>query len=209
MSMGAVIFDFDGVLADSFNRMYALNKAAMAESDIELSENRYKDFFTGNIHEAFRNFIKNDTAYQKFFQFRRQNFDEYYSSVKLFPEAPKFLEKIKEKFVLTIASSGKRDRIVDLLKADHLEECFQIIAASSDHSKERIINEIIEQLGPLSVKPIFVSDTCGDLILAKKFGFKAIGVSWGFQAPDKLNLTGPYFIAKNFTDLFQYLIKEE
>ena len=209
MNMKSIIFDFDGVLADSFNQLYALNKMAMATVGVNLSESQYRDFFMGNIHEAFRNFIKNDTAYQKFSQIRQQNFDKYYLPVQLFFEVPEFLNKVKEKFVLIIASSGKQDRITDLLKTGGLEKCFQIIAASSDYSKERIINEIVGQLGLPPAELILVSDTCGDLILAKKFGFKAIGASWGFQAPTKLELAGPDFIAENFSGLLQYLKKSE
>lgn len=208
MSHGMIIFDFDGVLADSFNYMYMLNKMAMAKFSIDLSESQYRDFFMGNIHAAFRDFIKDDGMYNKFSEVRQQNFDKYYSSVELFSGAIKFLDKIKEKFILTIASSGKRDRIIDLLKANDIENFFQIIAAGSDHSKDRMINEIMKELEFFPEKTIFISDTYGDLILAKKLNLKAVGVSWGFQSSDKLSSASPDFIAKDFADLFEYLIVE-
>lgn len=205
MDSKAIIFDFDGVLADSFDHVYALNKIAMAKFGINLSKEQYKDFFNGNIHAALRNFIKDDDVYKRFSEVRQKNFNKYYSSVKLFPEAIEFLNKIKEKFILAIASSGMRDQIINLLKDGNIEKYFQIIAANSDHSKEQTICEIMEKLEILSEKSLFISDTCGDLILAKKLGFRAVGVSWGFQSLDRLKSASPDFIAENFTALFHYL----
>jgi len=195
VNVKAIIFDFDGVLANSFQYLYALNKMAMAESGIVLSESQYKNFFNDNVHAAFKDFIKDNNTYKKFSEIRQQNFDKYYLLVKLFSELAEFLNKVKEKYILTIASSGKQERVMDLLAADNLDQYFQIIIANSDHSKEQMINEIMKKLRLFPADLAFISDTCGDLILAKKLGLKAIGVGWGFQSLAKLKSIGPDFIA--------------
>ena len=58
-----LIFDFDGVLADSFNCFYPMNKDAMASIGILLSEEEYRNLFLENIHQSFKDLISNNEKY--------------------------------------------------------------------------------------------------------------------------------------------------
>lgn len=204
MTIKTIIFDFDGVLADSFKHVYALNKDSMAEVGIKLSEEQYRKFFVGNIHSGFREFIKDDALFEKFSELRQQNFGKYYSAVKLFPETAEFINKIKRKFILAVASSGERNWIVKLLNDGHLYQHFHLISAGKD-KKEKMINSIAKSLKCNFQKMIFISDTCGDLTLAKKLGLKTVGVSWGFHSPKTLHSAKSDFLAEDFNELISYL----
>lgn len=206
MKIKAVIFDFDGVLADSFERLYALNKKAMAKVGIGLSKRIYRNFYMGNVHRGFREFIKSDVAYGNFCEFRRQNFGKYYAAVKLFPGTSRFVEKMSRAFMLAVVSSGDSRWINKLFNGVKIKKYFHFIGADDNQSKKKQINLALEQLKISPREAAMISDTCGDLSLAKKLGLKAIGVNWGFHSPKELRLIGPDFIAENLPQLGSYLL---
>lgn len=200
-----IIFDFDGVLADSFEQLYALNKMAMAEVGLNLTKNQYRNFFMNNVHLGFREFIKDETVYEKFSEIRHRNFGKYYSAVKLFHDAAQFINKIKEKFILTIVSSGEKGWITKLLKNNDIQESFSYISASVEHSKEQKTNLILGQLAIRPQNAVMISDTFGDLAAAKKIGLQTVGVEWGFHSSKQLRLIKPSFVAKNWVELNSFL----
>ncbi|MEK7203790.1 MAG: HAD family hydrolase [Patescibacteria group bacterium] len=205
MKVKAIVFDFDGVLADSFEHLYGLNKEAMAKIGIKLSKIMYRDFFIDNYHSGVRKFIKSDAAYGKFSEFRHQNFGKYYSAVKLFPGMPGFVEKISRAFALAVVSSGESRWINKLFAGAKIKGCFYFVGAGDNQDKRKQINLALERLKISPQEAAMVSDTCGDLELAKKLGLKAIGVSWGFHSPKELRLINPDFIARNLPQLYSYL----
>ena len=78
-----VIFDFDGVLADSFHVLYHLNAFALQRVGLSLTESGYRWMFTGNIHERLRLLIGDKSKWQKCREIKERYFDDYYSRVKL------------------------------------------------------------------------------------------------------------------------------
>lgn len=202
--MKALIFDFDGVLADSFDAFYQLIRASFSSVDLELTEDQYRDFFLGNVHSAFRKMIPEDDHYQKFLEFRHQHFDQYYFTVKLFPEVPEFVKKIPGRHLLLIASSGKLEHIIRLLSAAGIRDNFRVISANEQPSKETTILEILDQLQVYPNEAAFISDTVGDLKLGQRLGLKAIAVGWGFHGSETLKSVKPDFLAVNFNELLSY-----
>ena len=58
-----IIFDFDGVLADSFDSFFPLLRDAAKSVGFSLTKKQYRDFFLGNVHQGLRNFIKDNNKY--------------------------------------------------------------------------------------------------------------------------------------------------
>lgn len=206
---GLVIFDFDGVLADSFDTLFPLIRDAMKSVGISLTKSQYCDFFIGGVHQGFRNFIKNNDKYSAFSEFRKNNYDKYYydknNKVKLFPGALKFLKKINKKYILTIASSGRQDNIKNLLEESGATNLFSWISANATYTKESMIKEILEKFHSKSQDTIMITDTIGDIKAAKRNNLKTIAVTWGFQPKELLTQNGPDFVADNFNELMNYL----
>ena len=61
----AVILDFDGVLADSFESLYRLNAFAFHHLGLPLNETNYRDLFNGNIHKELKILIGDEGALKK------------------------------------------------------------------------------------------------------------------------------------------------
>ncbi|OGN14607.1 MAG: hypothetical protein A3J47_03000 [Candidatus Yanofskybacteria bacterium RIFCSPHIGHO2_02_FULL_43_22] len=206
-----IIFDFDGVLADSFDYLYSLNRDGMGHIGLSFTKEQYRELFVGNVHQGFKDFINNDQKYLAFSEFRKANYDKYYygegKGVKLFSEAPTFIKKIGKKYILTIASSGKQENIKDLLKKGGVENSFDLILADSSHSKEGMIKEILNKYQATPGQAFFVTDTVGDIKEAKKHGLKTIAVTWGFHSKRRILEAHPDHVATDFNSLAEAIDK--
>ncbi len=202
-----IIFDFDGVLADSFDTFYPLMRDVMKHVGLSLSPDQYRDFFIGNVHQSIKELINNDQKYSVAMEFRNSNYDKYYYDkrhrAKLFPGAIKFLKEIGKNYILTIASSGREDNIKNLLEENGVKDLFSIILANSSTTKESMIKEILNKHKSNPKNTVMITDTVGDLKVAKKLGLKTIAVTWGFHSEKILKSEKPDYIANNFKTLYK------
>src|SRR3989344_773903 len=104
MGLKTIIFDFDGVLADSFDSVFPLIKAAMNNIGLALTSDRYRHFSMGNVHQGFKDYINDQKKYEEFSQFRKANYNQYYRP-ELFSGASETLKKLSKKYFLAVASS--------------------------------------------------------------------------------------------------------
>lgn len=208
-----IIFDFDGVLTDTFETFYPLIRDGMASIDKKLTRDEYRDFFIGNVHQGFKDFIRNEKEFKLFSKFRKTNYDRYYyggkNKAKLFNETPKLLKLLRGKFTLTIASSGQKKNIDTLLKRAGLRNFFKLVLADSSLSKEGMIKKILNKFKAKPEEAIMITDTAGDISIAKDLGLKTIGVTWGFQSKKTLLSTKPDHISPSFENLISILKKEK
>lgn len=200
-----VVFDFDGVLADSFSALFSLIRDGMAHVGLSLTPDQYRAFFIGNLHQGYKNFINHDEKYLSFLEFRKNNYDKYYydkrNGVKLFFGASEFIKKIKNKYILAVASSGCLDNVENLLKENNVRNPFSLVFADKSYTKEGMIQEVLDRLDVGPEEAIMISDTVGDILVAKEIGLKTIAATWGFHSLEMLEKTNPDFVVNDFTEL--------
>lgn len=197
-----IIFDFDGVLADSFDCFLPLIRASMKHIGFSLTRNQYRDFFMGDVHQGFMDFINNKRKYSTFSKFRKENFNKYYKPC-LFTGAVEILKELKKNYILTIASSGKRTNIVNLLKKNKISNLFDIILATTEYTKENMIREILRKSKMNPEQAVMITDTAGDLKVAKKSELKTVAVTWGFHSAKILKSEKPDYLANSFKMLYK------
>jgi len=200
-----IIFDFDGVLADSFDYFYALNRDGMKHVGLSFTKEDYRNLFIDNVHRGFKDFINNNQKYLAYSEFRKANYDRRYydkeRGVKLFPKVPIFLKKISKAYLLAVASSGQQKNIRNLLNKAGVESLFDLILADSNYSKKETIKKILNKHRVNSEQTFFVTDTVGDVKAAKKCGLKTIAITWGFHDKKTLMTAGPDYIVADFKAL--------
>lgn len=204
-----IIFDFDGVIADSFNTFYPLIKAGMNKVGISIPKNGYRKLFDTNIHKGFEKLIKDKKKYELFNKFRADNFNKYYAKnpPKLFGGIKRILKKLSKDYVLTIASSGNKYNIIWLLKKSGSHKHFDLILATAEKTKENMLREIMEEYGADPKHTTMITDTVGDIKIAKKIGLKTIAVGWGFQNSKTLKKSEPDKLLHKVSDLEKSLKK--
>jgi len=204
-----IIFDFDGVLADTFDTFYPLIQDGMKEIGMGISPQQYRDLFKDNVHKGFENLIGDEKKLSRFLEFRSVHYDRYYyaneNGAKLFPDAKKFIREINKKFTLAIASSGKQDNIKSLLADNGIENAFRLICADSSHSKVGMLQHILNKVDTEPVCTFLITDTTGDVLAGKSVGLKTIGVTWGFQDRQTLAKANADFLVSNFDELSELL----
>lgn len=208
-----LIFDFDGVLADSFNTFYSLMRDVMKHVGLSLTSDQYRNFFIGNVHQSIRDFINNDKKYEMAIEFRNSNYDKYFNDklhkAKLFPGAIRFLKEVSKDHFLTIASSGRLDNLKDLLEKNGIKDLFCEILANMATSKEGAIKEIMNKFQAVPKKTIMITDTVGDVKVAKKCGLKTIVVTWGFHDKKTLMTAHPDYVASDFKTIESILKSDQ
>ena len=200
-----IIFDFDGVIADSFGSFYPMIKDAMTSIGISISQKQYRNLFLGNIHQGFRNFIKNDRKFAKFAEYRTEHYSDYYRPA-VFPGAYDFIKKLAaRKYKMAIASSGHRNTVLKTLKINKMGKFFDMILATDEFSKKAMIEKIMTTLGFEPKNSVMITDTVGDIRVAKSLGLKTIAITWGFQSAKDLRSSGTDYLVDNFKQLFETL----
>lgn len=189
MNKKVVIFDFDGVLADSFPYFYSLISDSMAKVGLSLTPDQYRNFFIGNVHQSVRDFINDKGKLKAFLEFRNLNYDRHYydekGGVKLFPRTSQLVKSLSEKYVLTIASSGHQSNIENLMEKNSIKNSFALILANTATTKKGLLQEIMDRFQIKPHEAVMITDTVGDIKVAKEFGLKTVAVTWGFH-PEKL-----------------------
>lgn len=192
-----IIFDFDGVIVDSFDASYKISKVALNVNN----KSEFRGLFKGNI----ANTIKNKLSPSGFTSF----FNRYKSALSTMPIVPgikEVIQKVSKGYLLAIASSTTSGSINNFLKFHHLEKYFsEILGIDHSTSKEEKIRYILQAYGLTAKDCLMITDTVGDIEEAKHVGVMTIGVTWGYHDEGTLKAVGPYGLARTPHELIQLI----
>lgn len=175
-----LIFDFDGVLVDSFDVAFGLIEEMLPGQDF--TEEDYRECFEGNVYES--------AKVSKYCFVVPGFFDEYLKRlIKLAPIGgiADVIRGLSESHVLTIVSSTKSSVIQEWLEQYQLAGCFSdILGEDVSRSKVEKLNMLLERYRIPADRCLFVTDTLGDLREAEKVGISSIAVSYGWHDEERL-----------------------
>lgn len=188
--MQTLIFDFDGVIVDSFNACLD----AMRLYDPTLTSEKYRKMFEGNIFESLEEEYPEDisveTQNENINNDQSDFFEEYYKRIENIQPKKEMVELIKslQDKNLYIVSSTSEEKIDLYLEKYNLRQYFKrIMGPETSKSKIQKLKMIleIEQISPFGT--IFITDTLGDLKESEKAQIPAVGVTWGFHSKEVLS----------------------
>jgi phosphoglycolate phosphatase len=167
-----ILFDFDGVIADSFDLAFSVSQMICPDLPVD----GYKKRFEGNINDWIDSVnVHNENCRH---------------DVDFFTE------------LLIIISSTITSPISEFVKKYDLEKYFkEILGNDIHHSKVEKIKMVFEKYATSADQCVFVTDTLGDMLEAEKTGVGAIGVSWGFHSHETLRKGNPFKIVDKPEDL--------
>lgn len=209
-----VIFDFDGVIVDSFDVWYKINAYAFRRAlDKNLTRNQYRDCYMNELNNGLKALASGKKAYQKLKNFknahREEFFLKYYSKVKLFPFIKSLIYKLKELNVklVIVTSSTNPAGVMNLLKKFKLDKNFTVALSSEGESKIAYLKRIMTTFNSKPKDIFFITDTYNDVKWGNKVGIKTIGVLWGFHSKQILIKAKPDFIVKDYKDIIRIIKK--
>lgn len=200
-----IIFDFDGVLADSMglvleffnmiNEKYGLKKA---ESQKDIS-----DLFHKNVYEGLIDAGLDESKSADFLDDMKKLTLKYKGSLNPFAGIVKSLKKLKQKgYMLAIISSNHSDVIKTFIERNDLNGVFEFIyGAENLTSKIEKINKLSEKVEIDKNKTYYVGDTKGDINEGKEAGVKTVAACWGYHSKDELQSADPDFLVESVEKL--------
>jgi beta-phosphoglucomutase len=199
-ALQAIIFDFDGVIADSEPLHLKAFQRALAEEGLALDEaeyfNRYLGYDDVGVFEA----IARDRALAwtagrvtELVARKGMKLQALISGGEvLFPGAPAFIRAAAAAVPVAIASGALRHEIVQILESAALDELFAAIVASGDTpaSKpspapyllafERLQERAAQKLDPR--RCVAIEDSLWGLESARRAGLRCVGVTTSYTA---------------------------
>jgi phosphoglycolate phosphatase len=199
-----IIFDFDGVIADSFE----IFKEALQEV-----LNRPNDF-SAKEEDELRS-LKTLEVMQRLGVKKwqlpigvikgRRGLEKRKDRVNVFEDMPETLRKLKsDNYKLFILTSSNEKSVNSLLSRYDLGDTMtHIYSSASLLGKSKNLKKIIRREKLILDQCVYVGDETRDIDAAKQIGMKSIAVSWGYNSLIALKSVHPDRIVKKPSDLFK------
>jgi phosphoglycolate phosphatase len=204
----AVIFDLDGVLADSrvaFTR--CVNAALVAAGAPERPPDELYRFLGPPLRATFAHLTGDDTLADGCLDVYRRRYRAHSAAETTVPEGvADAVAALSQRMPLAVATSKPRPLAVPLIEALGLLDRFAVVEgpALGAHlePKAETIGRALQRL-PAGVRPVMVGDTRFDVEGAHAHGLQCIGVLWGIGSEAELRDAGADAIAPTPADLLE------
>jgi len=197
-----LIFDFDGVLEDTFDWNFKVAKNRYKG----LNKKDYRSWFNGNIYEHPVVLEAGPMNIKEYFDIYKRGF----VGKKLDPKYKKLIKQLSKKYTIVIISSISEEIINPYLKRSKSLNLFEDVwGYQTEKSKIKKFRMFLRKYKVSKKECYFITDTLGDVIEANKVGIPSIGVTWGYHNNKTLKKGNPIFIANNLGALKNFLLKNE
>lgn len=207
----AIIFDFDGTVADTLPIcFYSFNKVFKEFDRINLSDTEIVKMFGPSEVGIILNNLKSDRkneAVEKYYEHYTYAHSEHLKESK---EILQLLNYLKEQNYLLAIVTGKSFRSLELsLNYLNLNHIFDYIVTADDVTKPKPDNEgIIKVLDKFNIsedEAIFVGDSDADVLAGKKTNMLTVGVKWLTYSQAKTFTVKPDYYIENTRDFLKLL----
>tara|TARA_Y100000310_G_C20666513_1_gene807801 strand:- start:65 stop:694 length:630 start_codon:yes stop_codon:yes gene_type:complete len=182
----AIIFDYDGVIVDSFHHVYEVYKVICQELSIPCPESlvEFRRIYGYNSKECNKNLgIKDYGKASKIF--KREILKR---NVKIFPGIKEVLRKLSKKYKLILISSAYKEEVIQKLERFSISNNFSDIIGKMEYEKrlnktESII-KTIEKIGIKKDEVVLIGDRDVDYEEGRKAGLKyviLVEYGWGYD----------------------------
>jgi beta-phosphoglucomutase len=206
----AVIFDWDGTLADTRQAIVIAFQATLSEINCKVSDEYIERRIGIGAADTFRDLLRsaNRQFDEKLIQNlveRKSQFEiELTDQVKLFPGARELLEALHGKMKMGLASMNNRSVIIHLLKAKGIEKYFDVVltAESISHSKPNpeIFLKAASKLKANPEKCVVIEDSIFGVKAAKSANMSCVAVVTGVYSRLELLKEKPDLTVKTLKD---------
>lgn len=195
MPITAVIFDFDGVLANTERLHLAATQDVLASIGLDLTEDDYfKKYLGYNDRDLFRRFLHDqqrplsDDDVEELIEAKSDAYERAVASgAVLYDGVSRTIFALKFQFTLAIASGAFRSEIESILDGQPgLRESFATIVSADDHvagkpSPEPYL-EALRQLEIEAGSAVAVEDSPWGLAAAREAGLRTIALTTSYDA---------------------------
>ena len=192
-----LIFDFDGVIEDTFELTFCLFKDYFRG----MTRDEYRGWFDGNFHQALgakgMSTLGRYVFYEKYARaLRGKNTDAALRTM---------LNALHAKFVFAIVSSGHAALLREYLRQNGIAHLFKHVWGMEKHTNKAMkLTELCRYAVPKG-NCWFVTDTLGDIREAHAANMPTIAVTWGFHPRRRLEEGNPTLVVETPKELSDFL----
>lgn len=202
-----IIFDLDGTLIDSSERLYKLFNHLVPES--KLTKEEYWDLKRNKINHQmiidkyFPN-IYFDDFNNKWMELIED--PEYLDMDACYKDTTKVLNKLKEKYnIYLLTARQSKSNLIDELKRLNIINYFdEILVTENKLSKGELLKENLNRLG-VTNKDFFISDMGKDILIGNKYNLKTVAISHGFMNKDNLLTYNPKYCIDDLSEIIDLI----
>ena len=199
-----VLFDFDGVIADSFQPAFEVQKMICPHLD----KDSYRTLFEGNINDWEDPMHGHGAGCRHDIDFFTQYIPRMMQEIKIVPGIDEVIIALEKSYGLIVVSSNITSPIREFLESHGLAAHFLQIMGNDVHaSKVEKMKMVFEQYDTTPKNCVFITDTLGDLREAIKAGVGTIGVLWGFHDRERLSRGNPFRLVEKPQDLMSAVLE--
>jgi len=203
----AVIFDYNGVLADDLRFHEEAYLRAAKDTGLSLTRERIRKHISATSNQKrtfFFGDISND-AWTRLFQLKtKYYFDLIQRERLIFPEVGDVLPFLAKRYHLGLLSNTPRKYFETVFPRD-LASLFQeaIFGDEMVHPKPspEPLLEMVERLGVAPDRCCYVGDSVSDVLMAKKAGIKIFSVTTGDSSKEELRKAGSDWVLHSLSEL--------
>jgi phosphoglycolate phosphatase-like HAD superfamily hydrolase len=206
--MPIVLFDFDGVLADTLADVLAFGREACAQlgyvrhptpADLDALE-------TMSVADYGRQLQLPPQTIDEFSARYLQMFERKLSPPKLFPGMKRVLSEAAKDNTMAIVTGNTTPTVEAFLKGHGLQEYIKLVVGAEQKApRVEKIRIALRQIGSSDEPVYMVGDAVSDIRAARETSLKSIAVGWGHQSPSRLEAARPDFLAHSPQALLEYL----
>lgn len=203
----ALIFDFDGTLADTWELMIiAIGLIAEREGFVPPDRGRLKEMKELSIKDRFKDMGMPVYKLPGVIRDIKKTFLEHRDSLRPFPGIGDVLLQLAERgFDLHILSTNNRKVIDSFLQAHHMEMFKSVNTSPGLFGKHRTMSKLLQKEGLSRDEVLYVGDELRDIEACRAAGIKVLSVSWGYDAPSLLEKGKPQYLAHKPEDILEIL----
>lgn len=209
MDWKAILFDFDGTLADTAPGIVLTMRRAFAEDGLPLPEEAairqtiglplpQAIRLLGGLDEAAA--ARTTATYRRFFP------ECEMTHITIFPEVAETLRELRSRGLrLAVCTSRGRDSLESILRLHGLLDCFETFVTATDNLPAKpapdMVLALLDRLGVAAGEALVVGDTTFDIEMGAHAGCPTCAVTYGNHSPAQLASAGPTFTIAHFSAL--------
>jgi beta-phosphoglucomutase len=198
----AVVFDFDGVLANSEPLHFRAFREVLAQDGVELTERAYYDRYLGfddvgafHAIAADTGLTLSDTQFEDLVARKAEHLERFERGVSvLFPGAREAIARMADHGPIAIASGALRIEILRVLEREGLSGFFPVLVAAEDTPASKPdpapyarAVELLRIVADRSIEPtecVAIEDSRWGLLSAKGAGLHTVAVTHSYPTDE-------------------------
>lgn len=203
----AIIFDFDGTIADAEAVMLEIYKPLAKEYNWpeKLTQKDYFRLKKGSPREIMRWANVRFWQIPRLVKLAREEYKKHAADIKLFDGMPQLIDDLAKTNDIYILSSNEHDTVESILKNSGFKANVHILHSSPLFGKGKILKKLLKAKKYARQSCWMIGDEIRDVEAGKKAGINTIGVNWGLQSESGIKKASPNHIAKKPSDITKFI----